>query len=483
MIKRRKLPMRIASRRGIAAMMAMLFLVLISTLAVGFYAATNTSVQLVHNEEKANNALIAAESGMEFIRYHLKHITVPYGTQASGLFNQVAADLQSRLNGTMNLNGASIYAVNPTIQIPANQADPSLDSAWVKIDNSGRMFRIQITQSGNNFTVKAIGRFGSASTASSARGVKMEYGPAQNASAIFDYGVASRGTIATAGSSRIKGATDPKKGSVLSTTMSNPTPVSIGGKEVSGDISITNPSGTVNFAGASVGGTTDPTKIANEHIHKGVPEPEFPTVDTSIFLPFVKKVDGTMNYYTGGTTGGTITNGVIKANSNTKFTGKMTIKGVLYVEAPNSIEFRGGVDITGLIVVPNSAPGTLTSNVLDFSGNVTAQPVTALDPTNHAFDGLRDLKGAFILAPNFTTSFSGSFGTVNGSIISSKMTMSGNAGGTVQGSVINLNDTALSLAGSSEIVIASTGTTDYPAGVYFSSHYAPLGDTYAEFKP
>jgi hypothetical protein len=61
--------------------------------------------------------------------------------------------------------------------------------------------------------------------------------------------------------------------------------------------------------------------------------------------------------------------------------------------------------------------------------------------------------------------------------------MSGNAGGTVMGSVITLTDTPLSLNGSSEIVIASTGTTEYPAGVFFSSRYAALPDTYEEVKP
>ena len=33
--------------------------------------------------------------------------------------------------------------------------------------------------------------------------------------------------------------------------------------------------------------------------------------------------------------------------------------------------------------------------------------------------------------------------------------------------------THLSLNGSSEIVIASTGTSNYPAGLFFDSHYAP----------
>jgi hypothetical protein len=51
------------------------------------------------------------------------------------------------------------------------------------------------------------------------------------------------------------------------------------------------------------------------------------------------------------------------------------------------------------------------------------------------------------------------------------------------GSIVNLTNNPLTLNGSSEIIIASTGTTDYPAGVFFSSRYAALPDTYEEVKP
>ena len=83
-------PRKIRARRGIAAMLAMLFLVLISTLAVGFYGATTSSVQVVNNELRAGEALMAAESGMEFIRYHLKNVSVPYGTTQANLFAKLA---------------------------------------------------------------------------------------------------------------------------------------------------------------------------------------------------------------------------------------------------------------------------------------------------------------------------------------------------------------------------------------------------------
>ena len=37
--------------------------------------------------------------------------------------------------------------------------------------------------------------------------------------------------------------------------------------------------------------------------------------------------------------------------------------------------------------------------------------------------------------------------------------------------------------GDADIIIASTGTSQYPAGVTFGAYYRPLPDTYAEIVP
>ena len=56
----------------------------------------------------------------------------------------------------------------------------------------------------------------------------------------------------------------------------------------------------------------------------------------------------------------------------------------------------------------------------------------------------------------------------------------GNAGGVVKGSIVGLNDLQMDIGGSSEITIASTGTSNYPTGVTFGSKFAALPDTYVE---
>jgi len=448
------------SRRGIAAVLAMLYLVLFSTLALGFYAATTTAVQVVGNERRSALAQMAAESGMDFVRYQLSHVTIPHGTAPSALFSTIYASLQTQLNDTGNLT--TISNDGTTIHIPANTA------SFVNLDSEGSRFHATIENLGAKLRVKITGRHNNDSVL---RAVQMDYGLAEKASAIFDFGIASKGKIITGGTAVIKGDTDPKKGSVLSTCMTDPTPVVIGGKEISGDISISNPAGNVTYSGASVGGTTDPVIIARDHIHKGVPEPEFPTVDTDIFLPYVTSIY---------TTGKTLTNCRILANTNPTFNGGANITGVVYVETPNTITFGGNSNIQGVIVVQNNPTGDLSSNAIHFKGTVNASPVSSLPAS---YGDLRKLTGSFLLAPNFAVSFTGDFGTIRGSVLASKVSMTGNASGTIVGSVVNLEDTLMTVNGSAAITIASTGTTDYPAGVYFSSHYVPLPDTYAEVQP
>ena len=47
-----------APRRGVASVLAMLYLVIFSTLALGFYSAVTTANQLAHNDERAMMAQV-----------------------------------------------------------------------------------------------------------------------------------------------------------------------------------------------------------------------------------------------------------------------------------------------------------------------------------------------------------------------------------------------------------------------------------------
>jgi hypothetical protein len=263
--------------------------------------------------------------------------------------------------------------------------------------------------------------------------------------------------------------------------MTNLTPITIAGKAVSGDVSIVNPSGSITVSGASVGGTSDPTKIP-QHLHIGVPAPTFPWIDTSPFTAYAT------NPYVAGAT--TLTNVVIPPNTNPKFVGNATINGVLYIQSPNVVTFKGNAAVNGVIVTDTTGAYDGVNNKLIFSGSVTATPISALPNTVPNAAALKLLTGSFILAPNYALTMSGDFGNVGGSIVAGTVNMSGNATGTVQGSVIAMYDSSgtgsgssVYLNGSADIIISSTGTTNYPTGMSFGNDYTPLPGTYMEIAP
>ncbi len=441
-----------------AAVLAMMYLVLFSSLAVGFYAATTTSAQLASNDLRGSDALMAAESGMQLIRYQLANLNIPHNTVQANLFTTIYNQLSTNLNGTANMGGQSVGLSGSVISIPSGTTN------YVAL-GGGSSFRATITQSGQQLIVAVVGNKGNLLIN---RTVQINYGIAQRASSVFNYGIASNGKITTAGASQILGSPDPTKGSLLSTDMVDATPVSAGGKVISGDISITNPTGNVSVAG-SIGGTSNVSLINANHIHKGVPAPDFPTVDTSAFSSYA------VTKYVAGNK--TLDNFYIAPNTNPTFSGNTTIKGVLLIQTPNKVTFSGNVTIQGAIVVQNNPTGTISQNVLNFSGNTTVQGVETLPAS---YGTLRTLTGAFILAPGFAVNFSGDFGAVNGSIIADNINFSGNAGGNINGSIINLQNLPMTVNGSSDIIITSTGTTNYPTGVFFGTNYVPLADTYRE---
>ena len=462
------LPLGRRRRRGIASVLAMLYLVLFSTLAVGFAAATAMNAQVSKNERSLQQADAAADGGMQFIRYQLGAMSIPANTPTSGLMAAVTTALGTQLNGTSNMNGNTVTNSNGTIYLPSA-------TGWTTLDPTvGTQFRAKITQSGQ-FLVVAVE--GSGSRINVKKALQLQYQQAPKAGAILDYGVANEGTVATAGSTVIQGLTDPTKGSVLSADMISATPVVIDGKSVSGDISIVDPNGSISVSGASVGGTSNPTQM-QQHLHIGVPAPVFPTVDTSVFTQYAT------TQYTSGMS--TLTNVYIPANTNPSFSGNTTINGVLYIEAPNNVTFRGNMTICGVIVsqTGSGAPGfNASSNTISIAGNVSATTIDQLPASVPNAAALQQLTGAFMLAPNFAVSVTGNFGTVSGSIVVGQLTMSGNAGGTVQGSVIGMQDLPLSLNGHSSITISSTGTTNYPSGMSFGLEYTALPGTYLEVLP
>src|SRR4051812_26695993 len=157
-----------ARRSGVAALLAMVYLSIFATMALGFYVSANTQTLVSHTEADSAYALAAAESGSDFMRYQLMNITTPYGTTSTNLMSNMAQVLGNELNGTPNMGAATVTLANGAINIPS-------DTGWITLDKKLKTrFRATITQKPATSTLIVTVHGGSANTTIT-RGVRMEY--------------------------------------------------------------------------------------------------------------------------------------------------------------------------------------------------------------------------------------------------------------------------------------------------------------------
>jgi hypothetical protein len=475
-----------APRRGVAAVIAMIYMVLFASLAVGFYATTTISAQVAGNDRRIYSSQLACESGMEYIRYQLGLVDVPRELPQDKVFEEILFQLEGRMLGTPNMAGKTIGYVygNPsTISIPDG-------GKFIQLEDKGPEFRAVITEAGQRLKVRVTAR---GRPTQPARAIEMQFAIAQNASNIFEFGVASKGSLKLDGNSKITGVPSDRGSILLSANVANPL-VMTGNASISGDVSFVNPYATISRQSTnSVAGSTISAVIA-EHTHEGVKEPEFPQIDTDAFKPFA----GNVLY--GGTTiivpgtkfvAGTVRNVYVKKNTNPVFDGTAVCEGVLYVETPNHVQFLDKSVMRGVIAVQNFPTGTPDTgallagrNSIRFDSNARMETIEKL-PTDSLFypPELLALKGTAILAPNFYLWFNSNFGGPGGAVIGSKIKFDSNAIGQINGSLICLDNNPIEFNSNANVTIAAAGTTNYPAGVFFGHHYAPLYDTYRELLP
>jgi hypothetical protein len=442
-----------------ASVIAMLFLVLFSSLAVGFYEATALSSQVAGNESAIDQARDAAESGMHFMRYQLGAISL--AASPSGLMDALATQLGKQLDGSLNMAGHTVANTNGTIYLPAaNQ--------WIALDATlNSKFRATITQSGTSLvvTVTGCGRKGSIQKA-----IQLQFQQVPLATNVFSYGVASASEITMSSNVTITG-TPASVGSVMTAT-NGPTALTMNGSPaISGDYSYANPAAANNYGSGTIAGFNSSSPNFSQHVHSGTAAPVFPAVDPSVWSQFAT------NPYVPGNK--TLVN-VTLPPGNYSFSGA-TIQGVLYVQSPSKISISGQTTIQGVIVTDCKANvGSLSTNQISMSGQVSVQDMSTLPATFPAAE--RAMTGAFILAPYYSLSMSGNFGSINGSMVASAYSMSGNASATISGSMINVSDSTMDFSGNGTIIIQHNGPF-VPAGVYAGCKFAASQGSYLEVTP
>lgn len=441
-------------------MLAMLFLVLFAAMAVGFYAATNTSVQVAGSERLEAETRLAAESGLTFLRYQLAQVPIPPNTPPADVPALLEAGLKARLENTPNLGGALVTRSGDTITIPAiDLGDGTRFSG--RMEWSAPELRVAVT-GGSPSALAGAGEY--------TRGVRLGFLVKQKRSPVLNYGVASKGRVQIKASAATKVLGTPDEAaSVLSAHTGTPSIVT-GNGPIEGSLAVVVAKSQVQLGGGRVGQSTVASTIMADYVEV-VPTPEFPTVDTTAFKPLA------VNVYTSGRS--YYKNIRVPPNTNPRFNGGDVIDGILYIESPNNVTFRGHATVNGVIVFENK--GDPSVNRMDFRGNVSPEAI----PDTAEFDAVREAaQGLAIAAPTAWVVMSGSVdGLLKGSVIAYQVTLSGSADLVLQrGSIITLGPNLTDVAGKT-VHFEGTAANNPPTfGVHFSGAFAPQPHTYAEIN-
>lgn len=452
-MKTRRTCQRRNGEKGIAFVMALIFVALFSALSIAMFNMSGTNVRVARNFHQANLARSAAESGLEFVRYWLDQVTIvghiPEDARYSHLITALQdSDLQTHLGQKMFLDGSTLRLGTADAPILLNQVRQ-------------QFFWAEIEPEGNNGTVVRV--YGQADNFDRTIETRFTYGVRQDS--VFDYGVATKGPLVLSGNTLLGYVNISVESDVYIESEFYDEGLYIGGKSViAGDVKITNPDAYVTIQGNSAGIGGETGEAAHDHVEIGAPKTDFPYPDTSHFEQYVNGVTiDSSNVGDYLDSSATLNNVRIAPNTNPKFNAGMQINGVLFIESPNVVEFGGNCDITGLVVAEGDMTDHSGSNQLIFRGDVNSASVEAL-PNDPQFEGLHAEKNTFVMAPGFAVSFGGSFDTLNGCIAANGVEFFGNAGGIIGGSVINYSPTIMELQGNSDLIFNRTGITDIPAG-------------------
>ena len=448
-------------RKGMALLVAMVFLAIFSALGVATMNMSMVNMQAADNHRQINRTLESALSGLEITRYWLDDLDV-----AGSDLEAVRDALTSRIatSGFTNVVVSLDDPFNPTTlsvsSVAMNsQANLSFTSVISQVDSD----TLLLETTGTNGNIS--------------RRVNVNFVFASTSGEMFDYGLATRGPLQMTGNVQIQIINSSGTNSIFIESLSDDEALGMtGNSEIQGDVSIVNPDAYVGIGGNSqIGGETGQDAVDN-HVTFGADAVEFPVPDPTQFERFATNIVDSSVQTNGNRS---FENIRIVADTDPVFDGNIDIAGVIYIESPNHVVFSGNTTIIGVVVAEGNMDAPDSHDLLDFSGNLNCQGVSQL-PQSSQFDELREMTGTFILAPGFQVSFRGNFETINGAIAASGITFSGNAGGTITNSIINYSDSPMTLTGNSDLIIDRSNSVSNPSGFSGSIELVFAAGSYSE---
>ena len=432
-------------RKGMALLIAMIFLAVFSTLGVAVMSMSTVNAQVANNHRQINRAFESALSGLDITRYCLTDLPV------------AGSDLEAVKNAlTSKMSAAGFENVVVSLDDPDNPTAVSVSSVAIN-SQANLSFTSVITQVDSDTLL--LGITGTNGTISRQVNVNFDFTP--TAGGIFDFGLATKGPLEMTGNVQIQIINSSSENSVFIESLNDDEALEmIGNSQIQGDVTIVNPNAYIGIgSNCQIGGETGQDAV-NNHVTFNADAVEFPTPDLTQFEQIATNIIDSSVSTNGNKS---FENIRIVASTDPVFNGNVNITGVVYIESPNHVVFSGTTTIIGVVIAEGDMDAPDSEDILDFSVNLNCQSVSQL-PQGSQFDELREMTGTFILAPGFRVSFSGNFETLTGVIAASGITFDGNARGTITNAVINYSDSPLAITGNSDLIIDRSNSASNPSG-------------------
>ena len=432
-------------RKGAVLVIAMIFVIIFSALAVSMATMSGTNTQLASNQRKVDCALGSAESGLDVERYWLDTVMFPANTPENKYFTTVMNTLTSNMDANSITNIVIKKASGTILPVTLDSTSGQTFSGQMSISNANP-YLLEVYSTGGDGQIT--------------RTIKVDYYIEPYIHPIFNYGLATKGPVNYTGNPTTLGAAESWEADIYIESSGSTTAMSIAGNtNFHGDIMIGNPAASVNFGGdVKIDGDQGQDAIDN-HVHIGVDPVDFPEPDTARFIPYANgdTIDSTTDL---GSYTNILVNCSIAANTNPVFPKSVTIQGILLIASPNVVTFTQNVALQGIIVALGNPAVDPAIDRIDFLGNFASGPY----PAGIEFDAIRQEEGTSIVAPGFAALFGGNFSTLEGVVALSGVLFTGNVNAQIKGTIINYSNQPMVIEGNASMTFDRADSIKTPAG-------------------
>ena len=432
-------------RKGAVLIIAMIFVVIFSALAVSMATMSGTNAQLASNQHKVDCALGSAASGLDVERYWLDTVIFPHDTPINKYFSTIMNSLES------NMDANSI--TNIVLQKNHGTISPViLDSA------TGQTFSGQMSISNTDPYVLEV--YSTGGDTQITRTIKVDFDIEPYEHPIFNFGLATKGPLNYTGNPTTAGATEAWEADIYIESSSSTDALTIAGNtNFHGDIMIGNPAANATFGGDVIIDGDHGQDAIDNHVHRDADPVAFPEPDTARFTTYANGdvIDSSTDL---NTYDNTLINCSIAANTNPVFPKSVLIQGILLIKSPNIVTFTQNVSLQGIIVGQGDHTIDPATDRIDILGNFASGPY----PPGIEFDAIRQEEGSSIVAPGFAMSFQGNFSTLEGVVAVSGVTFTGNVNAMIKGTIINYSNQPMIVEGNASMNFDRSASTKVPAG-------------------